>query len=96
MISLQHESSETSSGPDQDIAASRIESIFRSFLISLPLDQQEEIMKTHTQSMSFLGEIESSMDKIISLIPQNQVTDSETETEDDDEFDDETDEERSK
>jgi hypothetical protein len=46
--------------------------------------------------MSFLDEIESSMDKIISLIPQNQVTDPEAETEDDDEFDDETDEERSK
>lgn len=96
MVSLQQDTSETSSGPNQDIATSRIASIFRSFLISIPLDQQEEIMKTHSQSMSFLDEIESSMDKIISLIPQNQVTDPEAETEDDDEFDDETDEERSK
>lgn len=89
MSNTQHSSSTPGLEAYQDVASNRIESIFKSFLSSLSAGEQEEIMKVHAQSMSFLGEIESSLDSIMSLIPENQVKDLETESEEDDNNDNE-------
>jgi hypothetical protein len=76
-------------GYDEDIAASRISSMFIDLLQRIPPSERNEIIRQYTESMNSIEEIKSSIEEISLHIPIDSMSDhSQLEEDEEDDIDD--------